>query len=98
MQNHPALVLNADFRPLNLFPLSTMDWQTAIKNVYEGNLSVVAEYDRTVRSPIGRNAAAVGRGDEELRADPQAGRVHAHQRLPARPLPLPILRQRSRQH
>ena len=51
MQNHPALVLNADFRPLNLFPLSTMDWQTAIKNVYEGNLSVVAEYDRTVRSP-----------------------------------------------
>ena len=32
---------------LNLFPLSTMDWQTAVKNVYEGNLSVVAEYDRT---------------------------------------------------
>src|SRR3954463_6794738 len=51
MQNHPALVLNADFRPLNLFPLSTMDWQTAIKNVHEGNLSVVAEYDRAVRSP-----------------------------------------------
>ena len=51
MQNHPALVLNADFRPLNLFPLSTMDWETAIKNVYEGNLSIVVEYDRTVRSP-----------------------------------------------
>lgn len=51
MHAHPALVLNADFRPLNLFPLSIMDWQTAIKNVYEGNLSVVAEYDQIVRSP-----------------------------------------------
>jgi 5-methylcytosine-specific restriction endonuclease McrA len=51
MRDHPALVLNADFRPLNYFPLSIMDWQTAIKNVYEGNLSIVAEYDRVVRSP-----------------------------------------------
>jgi 5-methylcytosine-specific restriction endonuclease McrA len=51
MQAYPALVLNADFRPLNYFPLSTMDWQTSVKNVYEGNLSVVAEYDEIVRSP-----------------------------------------------
>jgi hypothetical protein len=28
-----------------------MDWETAVKNVYEGNLSVVAEYDTVVRSP-----------------------------------------------
>jgi 5-methylcytosine-specific restriction endonuclease McrA len=51
MQTHPALVLNADFQPLNYFPLSTMDWQTAVKNVYEGNLSVVEEYETVVRSP-----------------------------------------------
>ena len=51
MRAHPALVLNADFQPLNYFPLSTMDWETAVKNVYEGNLSVVAEYDTVVRSP-----------------------------------------------
>jgi len=51
MRAHPALVLNADFQPLNYFPLSTMDWQTAVKNIYEGNLSVVAEYDEVVRSP-----------------------------------------------
>jgi 5-methylcytosine-specific restriction endonuclease McrA len=51
MQPHPALVLNADFQPLNYFPLSTMDWQTAVKNVYEGNLSVVEEYETVVRSP-----------------------------------------------
>ena len=51
MRAHPALVLNADFQPLNYFPLSTMDWQTAVKNIYESNLSVVAEYDEVVRSP-----------------------------------------------
>ena len=51
MRAHPALVLNADFQPLNYFPLSTMDWETAVKNVYEGNLSVVAEYETVVRSP-----------------------------------------------
>ena len=51
MQAFPALVLNADFRPLNLFPLSTKDWQESIKNVYEGTMSVVAEYDKIVRSP-----------------------------------------------
>jgi 5-methylcytosine-specific restriction endonuclease McrA len=48
---NPALVLNADYRPLNLYPLSTMDWQRAIKNVFEGNLAVVAEYDQVLRSP-----------------------------------------------
>src|SRR4249919_1242519 len=51
MRAHPALVLNADFQPLNYFPLSTMDWETAVKNVYEGNLSVVEEYETVVRSP-----------------------------------------------
>lgn len=51
MQHAPALVLNADFQPLNYFPLSTMPWQTAVKNVYEGNLAVVAEYATVIRSP-----------------------------------------------
>ena len=27
----PALVLNADFRPLSYFPLSTWSWQDAVK-------------------------------------------------------------------
>lgn len=48
---YPCLVLNADFRPLNLFPLSTKPWQEAVKNIYEGTMSVVAEYDQVVRSP-----------------------------------------------
>ena len=50
MQAHPALVLNADFRPLSYFPLSLMPWQDTVRNIYEDKLPVVAEYD-TVRSP-----------------------------------------------
>lgn len=48
---NPALVLNADFRPLSYFPLSLWDWQHAIKGVVEETVSVVAEYDVAARSP-----------------------------------------------
>lgn len=51
MQGFPALVLNADCRPQSLFPLSVKSACEAIKNVYEGTVSVLAEYDRVVRSP-----------------------------------------------
>ncbi len=47
----PALVLNADFRPLSYFPLSLWSWQDAIKAVYQERVNVVSEYDRIVRSP-----------------------------------------------
>ncbi|HEX2886271.1 HNH endonuclease [Vineibacter terrae] len=47
----PALVLNADFRPLSYFPLSLWSWQDAIKAVFLDRVSVVAEYDRPIRSP-----------------------------------------------
>ncbi|GIS05340.1 MAG: hypothetical protein CM15mP109_00960 [Candidatus Dadabacteria bacterium] len=30
----PALVLNADFRPLSYYPLSLWSWQDAIKAVF----------------------------------------------------------------
>jgi 5-methylcytosine-specific restriction endonuclease McrA len=49
--SHPALVLNADFRPLSYFPLSLWSWQDAIKAVVADRVSVVSEYDRTVHSP-----------------------------------------------
>lgn len=51
MQGFPALVLNADFRPVSLFPLSLRDVKRAVKNVFEGTVSVVSEYDRVIRSP-----------------------------------------------
>jgi 5-methylcytosine-specific restriction endonuclease McrA len=51
---HPALVLNADFRPMSYFPLSLLSWQDAIHAVFSERVSVVAEYDIWVRSPSTR--------------------------------------------
>ncbi len=47
----PALVLNADYRPLSYYPLSIWCWQDAIKAVFLDRVNIVSEYDRTVRSP-----------------------------------------------
>ena len=47
----PALVLNADYRPLSYFPLSLWSWQDAVKAVFMERVQTVAEYDRVVRSP-----------------------------------------------
>ena len=49
--NCPALVLNADFRPLSYFPLSLWSWQDAVKAVFLGRVNIISEYERTVRSP-----------------------------------------------
>ena len=49
--NLPALVLNADFRPLSYYPLSLWGWQDTIKAVFLDRVNIVSEYDRTVRSP-----------------------------------------------
>jgi len=51
MSAHQALVLNADFRPLSYFPLSLLGWQDAVRLIFQDKLIVVAEYDRTIRSP-----------------------------------------------
>jgi 5-methylcytosine-specific restriction endonuclease McrA len=47
----PALVLNADYRPLSYFPLSLWPWQEAVKAVFLGRVEVIANYDAVVRSP-----------------------------------------------
>ena len=47
----PALVLNADFRPLSYFPLSLWSWQEAVKSVVLDRVNIIAHYDRRVRSP-----------------------------------------------
>jgi 5-methylcytosine-specific restriction endonuclease McrA len=51
LETCPALVLNADFRPLSYFPLSVWPWQEAIKAVFLERVQVVQEYDREVHSP-----------------------------------------------
>jgi 5-methylcytosine-specific restriction endonuclease McrA len=47
----PALVLNADYRPLSYYPLSLWSWQDAIKAVFLDRVNIVSEYERVVRSP-----------------------------------------------
>ncbi len=51
MRHYPALVLNADFRPLSYFPLSLWPWQEAVKAVFLSRVNVISEYDWAVRSP-----------------------------------------------
>ena len=49
-KQRPALILNADYRPLSYFPLSLWSWQEAIKAVYLKRVNVAAEYEEVVRS------------------------------------------------
>ena len=51
LQECPALVLNADFRPLSYFPLSLWSWQDAMKAAILERVNIIAVYDRTIRSP-----------------------------------------------
>jgi 5-methylcytosine-specific restriction endonuclease McrA len=50
LRHFPALVLNADYRPLSYYPLSLWPWQDTIKAVFLDRVDIVAEYDQTVRS------------------------------------------------
>ena len=47
----PALVLNADFRPLSYYPLSLWSWQDAIKAVFLERVNIVAQYDQRGAQP-----------------------------------------------
>ena len=51
LDNCPALVLNADFRPLSYFPLSLWSWQDAIKAVFLERVNIIDHYNVRVRSP-----------------------------------------------
>lgn len=50
-RSHPVLVLNADLRPLSYYPLSLWSWQEAVKAVFMDRVTILANYDVTVRSP-----------------------------------------------
>lgn len=51
LEPFPALVLNADFRPLSYFPLSLWSWQDSVKAIFRESVTVVSEYEQCVRSP-----------------------------------------------
>ena len=42
LEKCPALVLNADYRPLSYYPLSLWSWQDSIKSVYLDRVSIVS--------------------------------------------------------
>ena len=50
LKHYPALVLNADYRPLSYYPLSLWPWQEAIKAAVLDRVQIVAEYDHVIRS------------------------------------------------
>ena len=50
-KHYPALVLNADYRPLSYYPLSLWCWQDAVKATFLDRVQIVAEYDAHVHSP-----------------------------------------------
>lgn len=51
LRHFPALVLNADYRPLSYYPLSLWPWQDAIRAVFLDRVTIVSEYEEVVRSP-----------------------------------------------
>ena len=51
LEQCPALVLNADYRPLSYFPLSLWPWQEAVKAIFRESVVVISEYERIIRSP-----------------------------------------------
>ena len=46
-----TLVLNADFSPLGINPLSVIHWQDAIRLEYKGHATSIEYYDEVVHSP-----------------------------------------------
>ena len=48
---NPALILNADYRPLSYYPLSLCSWQDAVKSVFLDRVLVIENYSEKVHSP-----------------------------------------------
>ena len=51
LKHNPALVLNADYRPLSYYPLSLWTWQEAVKAAFLERVTILSEYEDVVRSP-----------------------------------------------
>ena len=96
--NCPALVLNADHRPLSYFPLSLWSWQDTIKAVFLERVNILAEYDRAVHSPsFEMKLPSVVSLKTYVQARAQSG-LHAVQCVSARPFRMPVLRRARRSH
>lgn len=47
----PALLLNADYRPLSYNPLSVLSWQDAVRHVFQEKVDVVESWDVMLHAP-----------------------------------------------
>src|ERR1700682_743520 len=94
----PVLVLNADFPPLTYYPLSLWSWQDAIKAVFLDRVNIFEHYDRAVRSPAFEIQLPSVVSLQSFVKPTLHPALHPHQRLPARPLRLPVLFGRRRSH
>lgn len=59
LERCPALVLNADYRPLSYFPLSLWPWQEAVKAIFRDTVTVISEYERVVDRRAGKSDCQV---------------------------------------
>lgn len=51
LPDYPALVLNADFTPVRIHPLSTWGFERVMRNVLKNRVTVLEEHDAVLRSP-----------------------------------------------
>ena len=59
LRQYPALVLNADYRPLSYYPLILWPWQEAVKAAWLERVDIVAEYDHVSEARASRYGAFV---------------------------------------
>ena len=96
LDNCPALVLNADFRPLSYFPLSVWSWQDAVKAVFLDRVNIIVSLrPRACAARPWRCGLPSVIVAQTYIAPARAAGLHPVQRVPARPLHLPVLRRNA---
>lgn len=51
LNNYPALLLNADYTPVSVYPLSTWGFERTLRNFLKERITIVETYDAVLRSP-----------------------------------------------
>jgi len=51
MLRYPALVLNADYTPISVYPLSTWGFERTLRNHLKERITILETYDAVLRSP-----------------------------------------------
>lgn len=51
LSKYPSLVLNADYSPISVHPLSTWSFERTLRNYLKDRINVLESYDTTLRSP-----------------------------------------------